>query len=76
MDLSWVSPALVGAGVIFQLWREAKRSGGREARLEAAEARLNSHSGQIRDVRIDIADHGERIAHLEGLVCSDVHGGD
>jgi len=62
----WVSPALVGCGIAFQLWREAKKSGARESKLEAHEARLNSHSTQLGKLRDEQEDLVSRVSTIEG----------
>jgi hypothetical protein len=70
MDLSWVSPALVGLGVVANfalgLRRDAKREGRRDERMDAHEKRLNSHSAQLTDLRADVGEQAEKIAKIQG----------
>ena len=69
MELSWVSPALVGLGLVVSIllgWqRESKASGARDEKMKFVCLRQNEHSSQIEKLKEIQGRHGERISVVE-----------
>lgn len=59
MDAWWLSPALVAAGVIIQVLREARSSGRRDERI-------SQNSISIATLETVTVDLGRRVATIEG----------
>ncbi|MDR3741611.1 MAG: hypothetical protein P4L40_21540 [Terracidiphilus sp.] len=78
MDTSWISPALVGVGIVYSMWRDGQRDARREAKQETVQNQhqdwLLSHSKKIADLQTGQSGHGERIKALEALRDYGAHG--
>jgi hypothetical protein len=69
MEVWWISPALVGIGIVFSVFlgarRDAKHSGIVDANLEAHAVQLARHTLQFDEVNAHLSEHGERITAVE-----------